>query len=463
MLPAVLLCLSCIVPEAQPLPDSTARVVISSIQIEGNKKTQEHIITRELTFKAGDTLRRDELDQAVERSRLNILNTVHLFNFARAEKVYADSSHVTIRFTLSEAWYTWPAPIFELVDRNPNEWLRRRDLSRTQYGIYVSQYNCRGRNETLNFGFKAGYTQSLNFQYSIPYINRSQTAGLAFGGSYSRNRETNYNILYNKQLFFKADEYFTRNNLNFFLRYSYRKSLYTIHSLTLGYRDFSVADSILILNPEFLPVTGNRIRYFYLSYLLRLDKRDLRTYPLRGYLATGEILKSGLGLHEEDIDEWVGAFSFRKFWELSPRWFYAAGLIEKISLVNRQAYSNQLALGFGDYLRGYEYYVINGQHGTLLKTNFKYLLMKTRIVRLKIIPVEKFRTIPNTLYVNLFADAGHMRDRYFNTLNPLANTLLLSCGMGLDYVTYYNAVLRADYSINKFGEKGIFLHFTVPI
>ena len=46
--------------------------------------------------------------------------------------------------------------------------------------------------------------------------------------------------------------------------------------------------------------------------------------------------------------------------------------------------------------------------------------------------------------------------------NNLTNTLLFGRGIGIDYITYYDKLLRIEYGINRLGEKGIFLHFTNP-
>jgi hypothetical protein len=35
-------------------------------------------------------------------------------------------------------------------------------------------------------------------------------------------------------------------------------------------------------------------------------------------------------------------------------------------------------------------------------------------------------------------------------------------GVALDYVTYYDKLLRIEYAINQLGEKAVFLHFSSP-
>ena len=45
----------------------------------------------------------------------------------------------------------------------------------------------------------------------------------------------------------------------------------------------------------------------------------------------------------------------------------------------------------------------------------------------------------------------------------LDNKFIYGTGMGLDFVTYYDKVLRLEYGINDMGETGLFIHFVAPI
>jgi hypothetical protein len=67
--------------------------------------------------------------------------------------------------------------------------------------------------------------------------------------------------------------------------------------------------------------------------------------------------------------------------------------------------------------------------------------------------------------MNFFLDAayGYYNQDFGKETNNLQNELLLGYGAGLDFVTYYDVVVRAEFSLNKMGEAGFFLHFTAPI
>jgi hypothetical protein len=57
---------------------------------------------------------------------------------------------------------------------------------------------------------------------------------------------------------------------------------------------------------------------------------------------------------------------------------------------------------------------------------------------------------------------GGVRDTQTDEDNTLSNSLLWGKGISLDYVTYYDKLLRIEFSVNRLGEKGVFLHFSNP-
>jgi len=45
----------------------------------------------------------------------------------------------------------------------------------------------------------------------------------------------------------------------------------------------------------------------------------------------------------------------------------------------------------------------------------------------------------------------------------LSNKFIFGGGLGIDFVTYYDAVLRLEYSVNSEKEFGFFIHFKADI
>jgi hypothetical protein len=79
------------------------------------------------------------------------------------------------------------------------------------------------------------------------------------------------------------------------------------------------------------------------------------------------------------------------------------------------------------------------------------------------IPTDKFSKLYYAIYLNLFTDWGYVVDNRKNVYNPLANEINIGYGLGLDFVTYYDFVLRLEYSFNKSGQSGFFIHFMPSI
>lgn len=76
------------------------------------------------------------------------------------------------------------------------------------------------------------------------------------------------------------------------------------------------------------------------------------------------------------------------------------------------------------------------------------------------IPFEKFATIPFSFYINIFGDAGYVEDTQFsnvsNTNNRLPNSWLVGYGLGIDFVSYYDIIIRLDYLFKKFRESPVY-------
>jgi outer membrane protein assembly factor BamA len=441
------------------------KVAIKKILFFGNKITKESIITRELFFHENDTLPRFVLQGLMERSRQNLLNT-SLFNFVEIydQQNTNDSSETFVIVKVIERWYLFPLPIFELVDRNFNEWWLTKDFSRTNYGAYIVRENFLGRKQTVQMLFRFGYSQKIGLYYSIPYINKRQKDGLAFSLSFTRNHEITFADSANKTQFYKDESLFVRRQFSTGIRLTHRSGIYDYYSYIAEYQNNRIADEVVNLNKDYFLTGKNSQQLITLVFEFKRDHRDIKQYPLKGYYFDFNVTKMGLGILEDEPDLVSLSSNYRKYFELSDRWHFAAGVKGKLSGQSFAPYYNSRGLGYGsDFVRGYEYYVANGQNYMVFKSNIKFTILPEKVVHLKYIPLEKFNKIPFAFYINIFADMGYAKDRQFYAYNPLSNSYLFGTGLGLDYVTYYDLVFRLEYSYNKLGEDGFFLHFTSPI
>lgn len=441
--------------------------IIDSITLNGNKVTRDHIIYRELMFSVNDTVCKKYFAQIVKKSHENLLNT-SLFNFVTFDTVPSriHPNGISVRLKFIERWYIWPIPIFELSERNFNSWLEARDWSRISYGVNVVWDNFRGRREKLNVGLRFGYDQKFDFFYTIPYIDKREKLGIGVGAGVELNHEVAYNTENNKRIFYKDEDNYVRTKGFSFLQLSYRRNYYNLHVIKLYYNYDDFDDSLLIKNPGYSSNDEHILRYFSLYYKFKSDHRDSRPYPLEGYYFDMGFGKIGLGLIPNDLNVFYFLTTFRKYWKLNDRFYYAFGLNSKFSNKGEQPYFITWGLGYGrDFVRSFELYVIDGQNFGLFKSNFKFALLPPRIMNLKFIPSEKFSKVHYAFYLNFFTDIGFVYNAYPDRAlhNYLDNTLLVGYGLGLDLVTYYDIVIRLEFSINNRGDKGVFIHFTASI
>lgn len=91
----------------------------------------------------------------------------------------------------------------------------------------------------------------------------------------------------------------------------------------------------------------------------------------------------------------------RKYLKINDKFHFSAMAKGRITQVSKAPFFNQRAIGYGqDYIRGYDYYVLNGQNYLLMKSQLKYTLMKRRIYRTSFVRSEKFNQIPVAMYLN---------------------------------------------------------------
>jgi outer membrane protein assembly factor BamA len=442
--------------------------IIDSITLSGNKVTRDHIILRELMFQHHDSICRKYFSRIVQKSRENLLNT-SLFNFVTVDTVPSGMrpNGMSVRLKFIERWYIWPLPIFELSDRNFNAWLEDMDLYKISYGVNITWDNFRGRREKVNLFLRFGYDQKYDLYYMIPYIDKGRRLGIGFGGGVALNHEVSYQTENNKLVYYRDEGDYVRSQGFSYLQLSYRKNYYNQHEVRFSFNYDSFDDTLLMLNPGYSSNLDRILRYFTLYYRFKSDHRDSKPYPLEGYYFDAGFSKIGLGLiPDNDLNILYVLSTFRKYWKLNERFYYAFGLNAKFSNEGQQPYFLTWGFGYGrDYVRSYELYVVDGQNFGLFKTNLKFALVKPREFNLKFIPTEKFSKIHFALYMNLFTDLGFTSNAYYQPglNNRLENQLLIGYGLGLDFVTYYDIVIRLEFSANKQWEKGIFIHFEAPI
>ena len=441
-------------------------IKIDSVYITGNKVTKPQIILRELMFKAGQSYEKGDMDTILSESRDNVFNT-QLFNFVTftLDSLPACPGCYILHIDVIERWYIWPIPIFEIGDRNFNVWWSEsRSIEHINYGINLDWQNFRGRKENLVMKLQFGYEEVISLEYRIPYLNKRKTLGIGFGAGYGRFHDVPYKTENNKQVYFDQDPGFARQDVTGKVQIYYRPDIFNTHLFELAYNRHLFSDSLVSTDPYY-SLGRTRDEYFVFHYKYKSDHRDYQSYPLLGYYFDFEIFKNGFTGNSGPSFLSVSS-TFRKYWQLADRFHYAFGINAKFSDDGRQPYYLLRGIGFGrDIVRGYEYYVANGQNFGILKNNLKFTLFRKEQSDLKVLRSDKFARTYFAFYINAYVDFGYADNRQFygDHTNTLENELLIGYGVGLDFVTYYDIVIRFETSFNRMGEPGFYLHFRAPV
>lgn len=453
---------------AQSLPADS--LIIHSVTLKGNKITYPRIITRELTFKVGDTISVRDLETRIFRSRDNVFNT-GLFNHVTIDQdIISDTSNqVAISVNVVERWYIWPIPYIEFPNKNMNAWFETTDFSRLTYGLNINFYNLRGRNETLTAILHFGYNQSYGLTYKTPYLDKRQTWGFGFGGDAGLSKQVQVYTSNDKPVYLETPGELLQQRYSGFAEVFIRNGIHLYHNFRVAYDHYFFADTLGTV-AGYLPDEGRpeepilELGFVSLSYKVKFDKRDMRYYPLKGMYYDLELVKQGFS--DGPVNTVSVKSSARVYVPVAKRWHVAAGFTGMISFPEEQYFFMARGLGFGrDFVRGYERYLIVGQHFATLKSNIKFSVLPRKVYNLDFIRTPKFAVLPVGIYANLFADYGYVYSSDFvrTSDNPLVNSSLFGYGAGIDFVTYYDVVVSLNFAMNLKGEPGLFLHFIAPI
>jgi outer membrane protein assembly factor BamA len=441
-------------------PEKVVRV--GRVLIIGNNTTRSRIITRELSLKAGDTISLKSLPATLQLDRNKIYN-LRLFNTVECRYFEYDPGMVDLIIEVSERWYTFPVPIFELSDRNFNEWVQNygADFRRVNYGLRLYQYNFRGRNETLRLTAQFGFIRKYELQYRIPNLDARQRHGLNFKFDYGEPKNLAY-FTNDHKLDFLSLRSTLRRTSGFNAAYTFRKSFYETHGLEVEFRRNQVADTIVRLNPEFYGNDSPHQRFISVSYTFNADHRDVIAYPLKGYQFTAYVNKSGLGLPDENVNLFEANVTYARHYDFKKGWYFSNFTSGYIGSPSNQPYSLFGALGYrAQIVRGYEVFVIEGPAFALNKTTLKKRIF-SRVWHFDELRVSQFRHFPLDIYIKTYADFGFVRNYpIYETKNlntRLSDRLLAGAGFGLDVVTFYDTVFRFEYTFTREGTRGFFFN-----
>lgn len=442
--------------------DSTGHFLkVNRIILVGNQITHDRILLRELSLKSGDIVYSTDLQGILELDKKKLINT-RLFNTVDIKTLEFSKDQLDLVINVNERWYTFPSPIFELADRNFNEWWENydHDFRRVNYGLRLYQFNMRGRNETLKLVAQLGFYRKFEINYKIPYFDKKQKQGLIFDFDYSETKNAAFQTIDHK-LEFLMDDHVIRVHRGGSIAYTYRNSFYEHHVVKAEYRSNSIADTIQTRNTNYFGEGEQLQRYGALSYQFTSDHRDYFGYPLHGYYFNLNFSKSGI-FRNDDLNKFEVTASYAKFFDLNNKFYLSNNTIGYWSTPDEQPYNAFGAMGYRkQFIRGYEVYVVEGPTYFLNKTTFKKRIF-SKTYDWKSMSVRQFRHVPIAIYAKVYGDFGYVENykiyEQSNQNTLLSNRFLTGAGFGIDVVGSYDAVIRFEYSFNAIGASGFFIH-----
>ena len=442
-------------------------ICISEISISGNKTTKDFIILRELPFQVGDILPEDQLIEQLQIAT-NHLNNTKIFNY-----VYVDylpnlsdrddclSCFVTIR--VEERWYYWPEVKIKFEDRNLSSWLQQKDWKRITIGWGLRVDNVFGLRHELSANHYFGFQTGFRLSYKNIALDKNNTKLLGFAVTSFYNKTMNLLSENDKVVYVKDPDNYLDRTFSSELNYTYRPGIRNSHIINVGYKRTHLSDTVLKINPHYWGSEKLTNNIFSAIYTYNHEHRDLVVYPTQGYYVGTEVG----GAIADNGRFFYGSLNLKLqyYGEFSSRWFWSSRMNTGVTFKNKQAYIFDRNVGYDEKnLTGYDYYVIDGQHYTLLNNDIRYCIMPKRTVIIGSSDKHyKFLKPHFTLYAKLSYDMAYVYDEYRHATNTLANTFIWGSGIGLDLVTYYDIVLNCSYAINKMGEGAFYIGIKAPI
>lgn len=455
-------------------------IIIKSYAITGNKLTKDDIIVRELDFKIGDTLRTSQIGKKIDfdskrfapgdssevslrmrYSRENIINS-NLFLTVDLSMEQLENNEYRLLIDVTERHYWWLFPVVKLNAPNFNEWLRNPDISDVSMGLFFSHNNLFGKSHQSSLVGYVGKSYAAAWGYRIPWIGKGKKTGLTFGAAYQNLYTVEYGSLENKrQMLYKSN---SLQSISVFGVINMRPGLYNYGTIKFIGEWVSISDSLHSLDTNYLAQgkKTNTSMTIYADYAY--DSRNSKSYPLQGSYMRLFVNKVGIGLISKDVDYFFYGLDFHFYQKISKKWYVAEMFKLENSAGENHPYYYQLNMTQKkDFVRGYDLYTLKGDQMYFFRSNIKYELVQPSLKKVKEGQEDnKFKRLQYAFYLNAFADAGYCVNN-FTENNPYNNQMLYSWGLGLDFVTYYDMVLRFEYAFTSIGTNGFYIGFGMPI
>jgi outer membrane protein assembly factor BamA len=435
-------------------------IIIDSISIDGNHKTNAEVILRELDISVNDTI---SLDVLAARISLNEKRLISIGLFTQADINIShwnvEESKGVLSVKLKENWFIYPYILFDLADRNFDVWRREFNysLKRVNYGIALKHTNLTGMKDFLQVKIQTGFTQKYELRYQYPYLKN----GWGYNGSflYKSNKEVNYRTEANKPVFMRSEDERTLLKQWMISAGLYRRvNAFIFQQLQAEYNYIGTDPYVKeTLNPFFLTEGKDKIRFFSADYFVRYDKRLYPLYPLGGFAGSFNLRKDGIpGL--DDVNFTSLTIGIEQSWSLFRPLYFTSGVNMKTTLQGRKRmpYVLNKAVGYyPDVLTGHQLFVSDGTDFYVHNNALKVRLYEKNYTLNKLMPGQ-LRSMNTKIFMRMNFDLAYVYDPTHAEGNSYVNTWIYGYGPSIDIILYNFVTMSVTYGSTHDGRRGLY-------
>lgn len=394
---------------------------VDSIHIQGNDLTKEFIITRELTFKPGDTIDLETANYNRER-----IYSLGIFNKVTLKPEKSDSNNF-LNIIVEESWYIYPIPFVNI---------KERDWNKLSFGMYLVLKNFRGRNETLSAVAAFGYDPTFGLSYYNP--NSIANENIFFFSRVGYSDVSNKSLIAEETAGGKFDQKVISGEIEIGRRF------FLFHRLALRF-GFNYIESPFYM--EGINASRERIdRIYSLTAAYQYDTRDLAQFPKSGFFASSSYIFKGMGIN--NINYNVARVDLRSYHQLIEKLHFKMRFTSRFTLGDRIPFYDNSIIGLEDKIRGFFKNKFEGNHSYFTSAELYYPLIEELHINLDFIPIipKQLLSYRFALYAQMFADAGAVQNR--NTSLSL-HDFKSGYGAGITVLILPHYVARIEYAFNE--------------
>ena len=405
----------------QNLPSN---LYIHKIIPQGNVKTEDYVILREMKLKPGDLIVPEKLQYDINR-----IYNLGIFSRVEASIDHYRDSLATLYMIVDESLYILPFPIIGIKDR---------DWDKLYFGAGVIHNNFRGRNEKIVAAGALGYDPWVTLRYRNPLFDKRNNLFFMGEVSFSRIRNKSNSVRV-------IDKNFDERHVSTGATIGKRIGHHAYPWVMFNYRYVRVSEpgTDRTLSPrgrdEFLTVGGG----------VTYDSRNLREYATRGTFANISLTQFGLG--ESFVDYHRLSWDLRKYIPI-PRLLdltLAARSFGTLSGGGSVPSYAHVYFGYSERIRGHFYEILEGENILGLSAEVRVPILKPEYFTVDFIPVPALQVWRFGMAFALFGDAGKV---WFRPDPTNLQNLTKGYGVGLHFTLPYAIILRSEYAWNELRE-----------